>query len=350
MITNYFTPTPNNDIVDLTLPPPDPVVDLTDRISRPDPTPSQGKRSEGKAVQDKATNRKVYHRYKNIPTPRIVINNVTAYSHARTDPKGYQRQRKVVSNLSALSTVADFILTQEIKTEKNSPIYRHLLRPKFRVFSNPHTTNPLIRGTDMFVAESLLKDFIPDPKIIVEGHIHAVIMRPKNGDSLFTVPFTVINVYLPSGNDSKTAALRASMLQSLKNFDPQAAHVFAGGDWNLTQFPSDSSGEDHFASTPDERKALADALDALGLKEVYQPAHTCIRAGERKSSSRIDRIYVSHSISEKCVMSPETTLPPHPFPPGGDGMRKGPTEHFPVLLTFYPRTSRGGHGLKFQNG
>ena len=104
-----------------------------------------------------------------------------------------------------------------------------MLRPAFRAFSNPHTTNPLTRGTDIFIAEHLLADFIPDPKIIVEGHIQAVIMRPKNGDSLFSVPFTVINVYLPSRNDSETAALRASMLQSLKNFDPQAAHVFAGG-------------------------------------------------------------------------------------------------------------------------
>ena len=68
LITNYFTPTPNNDIVDLTLPPPDPVVDLTG-LSRPDPALSQGNRPESKAVPDKATNRKVYHRYKYIPTP-----------------------------------------------------------------------------------------------------------------------------------------------------------------------------------------------------------------------------------------------------------------------------------------
>ena len=89
------------------------------------------------------------------------------------------------------------------------------------------------------------------------------------------------------------------MLQSLKDFDPKAAHIFDGGDWNLTQFRSDSSGKKHFASTEPERKALARVLDALGLKEVYRPAHTCVRGGEQKTSSRIDRIYVSHSISEK---------------------------------------------------
>ena len=38
LITNYFTPTPRNDIVDLTLPLPDPVIDLT-APSRPDPRP-----------------------------------------------------------------------------------------------------------------------------------------------------------------------------------------------------------------------------------------------------------------------------------------------------------------------
>ena len=60
----------------------------------------------------------------------------------------------------------------------------------------------------------------------------------------------------------KTAALRSSMLHTLENFDPKAAHIFAGGDWNLTQFRSDSSGKNHFASTEPERKALARVLNA----------------------------------------------------------------------------------------
>ena len=68
-------------------------------------------------MPDKATNRKVDHRYKHIPTPRIATNNITAYNHARTDPEGYQRQQKVIGNLSALSASADFLLTQEAKTE-----------------------------------------------------------------------------------------------------------------------------------------------------------------------------------------------------------------------------------------
>ena len=112
------------------------------------------------------------------------------------------------------------------------------------------------------------------------------------------------------------------------------------------QFRSDSSGKNHFASTEPERKALARVLNAFGLKEVYQPAHTCVRGGEQKTSSRIDRIYVSHSLPEKCVMAPETTLPPHPYPPGGDGMQKGSTEHFPVLLTFYPPNLERGARFK----
>ena len=92
-ITNYFTPTSNNDIadpsnndiVDLTLPPPDPAIDLT-VPSRPDPGPPQGKSSESKAVR--RTNQKKYHRYKHIPTPRVVINNTTAYVTARQTLRG----------------------------------------------------------------------------------------------------------------------------------------------------------------------------------------------------------------------------------------------------------------------
>ena len=53
---------------------------------------------------------------------------------------------------------------------------------------------------------------------------------------------------------------------------------------------------------------------------------------------------MSHSLSEKCVMSPETTLPPHPYPPGG--RRKGPTDHFPVSLHFYPPNLSKGARFK----
>ena len=122
----------------------------------------------------------------------------------------------------------------------------------------------------------------------------------------------------------------------LSHFDPKASHIIAGGDWNLTQHSSDSSSQDHFASTPQSRTNLQSALDSLNLHEVYQPAHTCIRTGGTMASSRIDRFYISHSIPEKCLMLPEVTLPPHPYMPGSEEKTKGPTDHFPIHLSFSP--------------
>ena len=167
------------------------------------------------------------------------------------------------------------------------------------------------------------------------GYLHAVHFLPKDDDSLFIAGFTIINVYLPSGSDSITKAKRLSILSKLASFQTRE-YVFAGGDWNLTMHESDSSGGDHFASSTEQRDALRHALNELRLEEVFQPIHTCIRGGKAPSSSRIDRLYISHSLADKCTMSPKTDLPSHPYPPGGKEMSKGPSDHFPARLSFKP--------------
>ena len=107
---------------------------------------------------------------------------------------------------------------------------------------------------------------------VIPGYMQALFLTPKNEDSLFLVPFTILNVYLLSGSDTQTAAHRASMLKTLETFDPQSNYLIAGGDWNLTEFPSDSSAPDHFASGKNSRAALVNALNAQGLKDIFQPA------------------------------------------------------------------------------
>ena len=333
LITDFFRPNTPDPRVDR-LPPPDPIIDLT--------VPSADE-----AKETKLTNRNKFHRYRNNPTPRLTTLNTTSYSNMPTDKKGFKRQVKIIKNLETVASHSDFVLTQESKTESKSPIYRRLLRPQFKSYRNPNIQDPSRAGTDIFAAERMLKGCDDIHDILVEGHIQALTLIPISDESIFLVPYTIFNVYLPSGNDSTTNALRASMLKKLQDYTPPSnpKHIFAAGDWNLTEFRSDSSSKDHFASSSAARQALQQALDAHGLKEVYQPAHTCIRAGGQKTSSRIDRIYISHSLPEKCLMSPETTLPYHPYLPG-EGKNKGPTEHYPVSLHFYPPNLSKGTRFK----
>jgi hypothetical protein len=134
---------------------------------------------------------------------------------------------------------------------------------------------------------------------------------------------------------------RTSMLSSLKDFfSLPAKYVFAGGDWNLTEHASDSSSSDHFASIPTQRKALSETLEHFKLREVYQSCHTRF---QNEQSSRLDRIYVSHSISDQCLISPEVTLPPHPYQAGG---RYHHSDHLPILLSFSDTSLQGGARFK----
>jgi len=146
----------------------------------------------------------------------------------------------------------------------------------------------------------------------------------------------VMNVYLPSGSGRDFSHLRDSCLTKLCEVESDR-YVFAAGDWNMTEHESDSAGArgDHKATARSTRQLFTKCLSIHDLTEVYQPSHTFFRA---TSSSRLDRIYVSHSPAEKCLMAPSVTIPSHPHMPG-TGKDKGPSDHFPVQLAFYPAAS-----------
>ena len=281
-------------------------------------------------------NRSIHHRYKYIPTTRVAIYNTDSYSSRRDDRQGSARRNRLYHNLHTIAKASDVVMTQETKTESNSIIYNYLLQPHWESFKNPNPDSNISGGTDMFVYKKFLDNFTTSHEIIVPGFLQALHFYPKGRESLFLAAFTIVNVYLPSGNDDITQAKRASVLSELAKLATPSKYVTVGGDWNLTQHASDSSGEDHFASNERNRTLLKEALAAHNLEEVYQPLHTCVRAGKRPTSSRIDRIYISHSLSEKCSMSPSASLPAHPYPPGGSERTKGPSDHFPVLLSFKP--------------
>ena len=266
--------------------------------------------------------------FPSIPTPTLASYNLNGLSAEAVSGDSLERQTRVVANLEALGGAADIICTQESRAGLKARIYRRLLRAQFKVFRNPNPDSTQSGGMDVFVRKTLAEHYDITHTIVLTGFVHVLQFSPNDSkEPPYSSPFMVINVYLPSG---KPKLIKSIFTALSERFPKAPRYVLAAGDWNLTENASDSSSKDHFASSPSMRSALANILKHFKLQEVYQPLHTRVQ-GEH--SSRLDRAYVSHPVVERCLMSPEVTLPWHPHAPG-IGKDKGPSDHFPILLSF----------------
>jgi len=306
----------------------------------------------------------VFHKYIHIPTPRITTYNANGYSSAVLSGSGLLRRRKLRANLRSLALGSDVLMTQETRTVArcpgscscshaacdseericpavDSPFYTDFL-PGFLRYSNPNPDSSRSAGTDMWIAHRFADSFQIVHSILVPGFIQSLRLVPRSGTALFSKSFSITNVYLPSGNDKDTSISRLSMLQRLTEFHYDSTVLFFGGDWNLTEAAADSAGNDHFASDTKNRSALSTFRSTLSLKEVYQPSHTRFKGTQ---SARLDRFYTSLEIPEMCLMEPLASLPHHSYQPG-QGLHKGPSDHYPVRLSFHPPNLAAGVTFK----
>ena len=166
------------------------------------------------------------------------------------------------SNLDSLSKNADIVMIQESRVATDSKEYRTILQPHWLCFKNPNPASPNSAGTDIFVHNQFASMFRIKLYVIIAGHIQALTFIPlRNADCPFSKSFTIINLYLPSGNSKMINAARLLMLSRLQETIPgPTRYVFSGGDWNLTEYPSDSNSPDHFASSTEMRSALTRCL------------------------------------------------------------------------------------------
>ena len=212
-----------------------------------------------------------------------------------------------------------------------------------RRFSNP-ASNSVLAGTDIFVRKDFAQFFDIKHTLVAPGHIQLLRFTPKGDRPLFNQCFTVMNVYLPSGSGSDFSHFRDSCLTKLCEVESDR-YVFAAGDWNMTEHESDSAGGDHKATAQSTRQLFTKFLSIHDLTEVYQPMHTFFRA---TSSSRLDRIYVSHSPAEKCLMAPSVSIPSHPHMPGM-AKDKGPLITSPSSSLFTQQRLQSTLASRFQS-
>ena len=231
-----------------------------------------------------------------IPTPHIASYNVNGLSGEATDGASKARQTRMLQNVQALARSSQFLGLQDTRCRDSSPVFDLLLPTTHTTFHNPNPDSLHCGGTALLVPKSLLPQYRISHHIIVAGWVQALDFRPRDPHA---ADFTLLNVYLKSNNQ----AMAISSLSAIKDTQKGKSNLFAFGDWNMTQHRSDSSGaKDHFASTPALRKEFEDTLDKLGLPEIYQGSHT--RVSSHQGSSRLDRIYTSLSLAEKCVTVP----------------------------------------------
>ena len=66
------------------------------------------------------------------------------------------------------------------------------------------------------------------------------------------------------------------MLETLADYKSCGRFVIVGGDWNLTEHPSDSANNKLINMDLPTKRAFEALLEAHNLEEVYQPTHTRI--------------------------------------------------------------------------
>ena len=315
--------------------------DIRSYLTRPEDKNSAGAiRAESKHPDLTGLNAERHHRYKRIPTPRVITLNVRGLSAAES--ASGSRLKRVRRTLKSLAGRADVICLQETMCYLKSLVGLKLL-PGFRVFANPGRTAVLIR-------ESLLVNCTVEERKLDPGYIQSVEVTPTGPNSVFLSSWTILNVYLQCGATAEALSKRTSQIELLSRFTPPTDFLLAAGDWNMVLSDNDTSSGSHAASHPEDQKSLRTALHNLHLQEAYQPDHTRfgVNSAGSYTSSRLDRQYYSHSTSLQTIMKASCEVLPLPI-----AARANPekgiaalTDHRPVLLIFQPNGIEKGFRFK----
>jgi len=164
-----------------------------------------------------------------------------------------------------------------------------------------------------YISNNYTYNIIPLPDIC-QGYAQVVFFNPKNASSN-RLPFCIMLFYLPTGalsNPRRNAILEAVMHA---RSDRPNMLTYALGDWNFVEHDIDtSSSRGRHKLSPHDRKVWEAFINQFNLTERHQPGHTYYNIPKQDVSlirtSRLDRIYTSHSEVDFLVARPIMLLFP----------------------------------------
>ena len=255
-----------------------------------------------------------------IPTfPFVTYNSrgLAAYAKRRSSTSRSKR-KQMGDNIKTLANNNDIILLQETHLNINEQNYLNRLLPSWRVYYNNLSSSS--SGVAILLSPNISSKYtIAKDKCSSAAHLSGNLLHlhltPKPNTQLYSLGITCM--YLKT-NDSDYA-LKTAQVRSMMEVQP-ADYNLMGGDLNFTEHEEDTStatAHQHTAKKEEFLKLWHEYLRRFGLRELYQPAHTCITVSlmdERASStSKLDRIYGSYTEADCALVQPLATLPYIPY-------------------------------------
>jgi ribonuclease HI len=285
-----------------------------------------------------------------IPHPSLTTFNFRSLSVQATKRRSVQSHRHgyVMRCIKRYLAISNILCAQETWLKPNDAASLQASLPNHKVFYNNHPVNRA--GTLVIVDNRLLRHYkvreIP-PRPGCEGRVQVLHFSDALASETQAAkrdPFYLINLYLQSGDES---VRRSEQLSSLLRLPVTPdTRSFLVGDLNFVESPQDDASGDHCVIPA----AWPEVVEHFSLREVSQPLHTCFSLSTstaRCRSSRLDRIYISHTDTDNAILAPQTHVP---YVKGNilecsrrasSGARTynpryKPSDHLPVALFFTP--------------
>jgi ribonuclease HI len=260
------------------------------------------------------------------------------------DKKAGARLKKE-SNILSLTNSNDFSFFQETRLGPVAKSYLKKLLPGCGVYTSSLSFKSC--GVATVLSPSIVASFdvvtVALPPSLL-GRALVLRLVPKAGDGPSLV---LVNVYLQSGDNY---GLKTDQIALLSRLVPSSPFMYLGGDFNFVENKArdTSSSSDYYDPTVSFLDTWTDFKLKFGFKEVVQLSHTYFDVGKDVTdcrSSRLDRLYISHSEADWAVVRPFAYISTIPHSVLGSVSRDdkgtdcavGVSDHLPVALRFAPQ-------------
>jgi ribonuclease HI len=291
-----------------------------------------------------------------IPHPSVIFYNINSASanYTTLNNTEHRRHKQVISVLKNLLKQTELLCLSETKLRKEDSSSLDRYFPNHTLYY--HNGDQKRAGLLTLVPNLLLKRYqIEETHLgsVSNGHAQCLKFTPLVNYLSSHSPFNLISCYLPGDNRA------SAILDSFSKIDP-SIHSILGGDLNTVELIEDAPQENSKLLMTGSRKIAWDtAFGHLSLTEIPQPLHTHYFITTKLAdcrTSRIDRIYISHSKAERMLTSPTSFCPPLSSSildlyekvrnnTGADLSTKTKrfnSDHLPVALNFSPQTHNKG--------